>query len=301
LTGPDDALAELGRAVAHAAQALKVMPRDDDLAAYRYVTGLDEALRSLAGLLRAASGIVEFADAPTVSSRLAAYRAELGVQRGRVETARGELDSLREVEKGVTQEAAEAERLRRRVDDIETAQRMAAELPRLRTRLRELEGALADAAQVADATDVAAKLGQAAERLGMLSARQLDVLGERTRELIAQAQAASRELGEQRARRDAAAADLAERGEQARQLQDALDQLLPSLIAWRQADADLADGLRRAGLDVDTSPLETVRAELADLGQRMSALDDQLRLVLAKHAQAYDEARRIRNLSGGGS
>jgi hypothetical protein len=218
-----------------------------------------------------------------------------------VETARGELDSLREVEKGVTQEAAEAERLRRRVDDIETAQRMAAELPRLRTRLRELEGALADAAQVADATDVAAKLGQAAERLGMLSARQLDVLGERTRELIAQAQAASRELGEQRARRDAAAADLAERGEQARQLQDALDQLLPSLIAWRQADADLADGLRRAGLDVDTSPLETVRAELADLGQRMSALDDQLRLVLAKHAQAYDEARRIRNLSGGGS
>jgi chromosome segregation ATPase len=297
-TGTDAALAGLGHAVARAARALEAVPGHDDLAAYRYVTGLDEALRPLDDLLRSASGLVELADAPAVGQRLTRLQAELGARCEEITAARMALASLRAVEQDLTETAAEAERIRHRVAQLEQAQRIAADLPALRGRLRDLEDAI-PAASAMDSAEVAAGLGQAVERLSALTAQQREILGEQARDMIAQAENAARELSEQRSRRDAATADLAERAEQATQLQEELERMLPQLAAWRQADADLVDGLGQAGLDADASPLEAVRTELAELGDRMTALDTTLRQVLARHAQAYNEARRVRNLSGG--
>jgi len=297
-TATDAALAGLGQAIVRAAQALEAVPGHDDLAAYRYVTGLGEALGSLDDLLRAAAGIVELADTPAVGHRLTRLQAELGARRDEIVAARATLESFRAAEKDVTETAAEAERVRHRVAELDQAQRMAAGLPALRARLRDLEDAI-PAAWVTDAAEVAAGLDRAVERFGALAAEQCGVLSEQAREMIAQAENAARELSEQRSCRDAAAADLAERAEQARQLQEELERMLPQLAAWRQADAELADGLGQAGLDPDAAPLEAVRAELAELGDRMSALDATLRQALTRHAQAYNEARRIRNLSSG--
>jgi chromosome segregation ATPase len=126
------------------------------------------------------------------------------------------------------------------------------------------------------------------------------VLSGHVRELITEAGAAAAELDRQQARRDAVAAELADREKRAGQLREELERLFPALAAWQQADADLAESLRQAGLEGGPSPLESVQAELAGLGDRMSALDEQLRLLFAQHVQAYHEARRIMNLSGRG-
>lgn len=294
----DEPLAGLGRAIAEAAQALAVLPAHDDLAAYRYVTQLDEALRPLADLFSAVSGIVELADvSPALGRRLAGQQAELARRRGEIETARAALDALRGVERDLTATAAEADRLRGRVSELETAQRMTAEIPALRSRLRDLESVV-PAASAAEATQVTAGIQAAAERFSQLSARQLEVLGDQVRSLIDGARDAAAEISEQQARGDAAAAELAEREKQSEELREELERTLPALAAWRQADADLADGLRQAGLEAGVSPLEAVRAELAELGQRMSDLEERLRPLFAEHAQKYHQARQVMNLSG---
>jgi chromosome segregation ATPase len=296
----DAALAGLGLSVAQAARALAVLPAGDDLAAYRYVTSLDEALRPLADLLRAVAGIVECADAaPAVSRRLAERQAELARRRGEVEAARAALDALRVAEHDLKDTTAEADKLRGRVGELENAQRMTAEIPALRTRLRDLESSVS-AASAAEAGQVVTRLRTVAGQFGQLTAKQLDAVGGQVRELIAGARAAAAELEQQQARRDVAAAELAERTGQAEQLREELERMLPSLAAWRQADADLADGLRQGGLEGGGSPLEVVRAELADFGRRIAVLDEKLRPLFADHAQAYNEARRVVNLSGRG-
>lgn len=294
----DAALAGLRGAVARAAQALAALSADDDLAAYRYVTGLDETLRPMADLLRAVAGIVAIADvAPALGRRLAEQQAELARRRGEVGRAQATLDALHGAEHDLTAAAAEADRLRGRVGELEKARRMAGEIPALRSALRELENSVS-AATAAETAQVTARLRTAAERFGQLTAGQLEVLGGQVRELIAGARAAAAELDQQRARRDATKTELAEREEQAEELREELERLLPALAARRQADADLVDGLRRAGLEAGPSPLEAVQAELADLGQRISALEEKLRPLFADHARAYHETRRVTNLSG---
>lgn len=294
----DAALAGLRGAVARAAQALAALPADDDLAAYRYVTDLDETLRPMADLLRAVAGIVAIADvAPALGRRLAEQQAELARRRGEVERAQATLDALHGVEHDLTATAAEADRLRGRIGELEKARRMAGEIPALRSALRELENSVS-AATAAETAQVAARLRTAAERFGRLTEGQLAVLDGQVRELIAGARAAAAELDQQRTRRDATKTELAEREEQAKELREELERLLPGLAARRQADADLVNGLRRAGLEAGPSPLEAVQAELDDLSQRISALEEKLRPLFADHVRAYHETRRVTNLTG---
>jgi hypothetical protein len=112
--------------------------------------------------------------------------------------------------------------------------------------------------------------------------------------MVAAAQTAARELDELRARRDAAASDLAARESGTAQLAAELSAMLPVLAAWSTADQDLVEGLRATGFAADGSALDHVRNDLADIKRRLTGLDEVLGPLLAAHAQAYEEARKVR-------
>jgi hypothetical protein len=132
-----------------------------------------------------------------------------------------------------------------------------------------------------------------------------------TGQLIAEADETARAVAELRAQGKDAAAEMASREDEARQLKAEHGETLRLLSAWRQADAGLAAALHAAGLAPDspatsgadagaldggTGPLRTVQAELTEIGERLTRLDDALRPLLIEHAKAYEQARRPRSL-----
>jgi DNA repair exonuclease SbcCD ATPase subunit len=293
---PDAALAELGRAITRAADALATIPSDDDATAYRCSRALDAAFGDLTALLRSVPGIVGLGDpGRAVSERLEQRRAELAAGRGEVTAYQEKLDDLAETERNHAELTAQAGSLGERISELERVKRLASEIPGLRTQVKVLEEAVA-AADVADASEIGTRIVEAAGRLAALTGRQREVLGEEADTLVADAEMAARELDEQRARRDAAATDMAKCESEATQLAAEHLGMLPVLTAWSQADADLAEGLRAAGFGAGGSALETVVTELTSIRQRLTDLDNGLRPLLADHAEAYEEARRVRPL-----
>jgi chromosome segregation ATPase len=262
---PDAALAELGRAITRAANALTALPSDDDATAYRCARSLDAALADLAELLRTVPGIAALGDpGSAVSKRLEHGRAELATRREDVRAYRAKLDDLAETERNLAELTAEASRLRERVSDLERVQRLAGEIPGLRIQVQVLEEAVA-VAGVADAPEIGAQIAAAARQFAALTGRQREAIGAEADTIVADAEQAARELDQQRARRDAALADLAE-------------------------------GLRAAGFGTGLSALETVTTELTGIRQRLTDLDNALRPLLADHAEAHEKARQARPL-----
>jgi DNA repair exonuclease SbcCD ATPase subunit len=301
--GPDAALAELGRVITRTAEALTTIAGDDDATAYRCARALDAAFSDLAELLAAVPGIVGLGEpGRVVSERLEQRRTELATRRDEVRAYREMLDDLADSEQHLAEVTAEAGQLHERVGELERAKRLATEIPGLRTQLKALEEAVA-AADAADAPQLGERIAAAADQLGALTGPQRELIGEQADELVTRAQAAARDLDEQRARRDAAAADLAKRESEAAQLAADYSDALPVLTAWSKADADLAEGLRAAGLaaggtvlDAGGTPLEAVAAELEGVRERLTELDDRLRPLLADHAKAYEQTRQVRPL-----
>lgn len=294
--GPDAALAELGRAITRAADALTAIPGDDDATAYRCARALDAAFGDLPELLRTVPEIIGLGDpGRAVSERLEQRRAELVARRGEVAAYRERLDDLAKIERDLAEVTVEAGQLRERVNALERAKRLASEIPGLRVTMKALEEAVA-AADAADAPEIGARIAEAADQFAALTRRQREAIGEDADKLVADADNAARELGEQRARRDAAAADLAKRKSEAAQLATEHSEMLPVLTTWSKADADLADGLRAAGFAAGASALESVEAELNSIRQRLTDLDNSLRSLLADHAKAHEDARQVRPL-----
>lgn len=293
---PDAALAELGRAITRAADALAALPSDDDATAYRCARPLDAALGDLAALLRTVPGIAALGDpGPAVSKRLERGRAELETRREDVRAYRAKLDDLAETERNLAELTAEASRLREQVSELERVQRLAGEIPGLRIQVRILEEAVA-AAGAADAAEIGTQIAAAARQFAALTGRQREAIGAEADMSVADAEQAARELDEQRARRDAARADLAKCESDRAQLAAEHRETLPVLTAWSQADADLAEGLRATGFGTGLSALETVAAELTSIRERLTDLDNALRPLLADHAEAYEKARQLRPL-----
>jgi chromosome segregation ATPase len=293
---PDAALAELGRAITRAADAVATIPSDDDATAYRCSRALDAALGDLADLLRTVPGIVGLGDpGNAVSERLEQRRAELAARRSEVTAYREKLDYLAETERNLAELTAEADRLRERVSELERVKRLASEMPGLRTQVKVLEETIA-VAGVADAPEIGTRIAEAAGQFAALTGRQREAIGEEAEKLVADAERAARKLEEQRARRDATAADLAKWESEAAQLTAEHREMLPVLTAWSQADADLTEGLSAAGFGTGSSALETVVTELNGIRQRLTDLDNSLRPLLADHAEAYEDARRVRPL-----
>jgi chromosome segregation ATPase len=294
--GPDAALAELGRAITRAADALATVPSDDDAIAYRCARVLDAAFGDLTALLRAVPWIVELGDpGPEVSKRIEQRRAELAARRSEVTAYRGKLDDLAEIEQNHAELTTEAGRLRERISELERVKLLASEIPGLRAQVKILEETVA-AADVTDAAEIGTRIARAAGQLAGLTGRQREMIGEEAGKLVADAEMAARELAEQRSRRDAVAADLEKCENEAAQLAAEHREMLPVLTSWSQADADLAEGLRKDGFEAGSNALETVITELTGIRQRLTDLDNSLRPLLADHAEAYEAARRARPL-----
>jgi len=297
-SGPEAALADLGRAISRAADALSAMP-DDDAIAYRAARALDAAFGELTELLRSVPRIVGLAEpGRVVSERLEQRGSELATRRAEAAGYRARLDELRESEQSLAEVTAEAEGLREHLTELERATRLASEIPGLRARAADLEEAVA-AAGAADAPEIGARIAAAASHLAALSASQRQALSTTADSLAAAAEKAAAELAEQRTRHDDTAAELAQRESDAAQLAADYDEKLPVLTAWRQADADVADGLRTAGFGAGPEvggPLPTVAAELEAIRQRLTGLDGTLRTLLTDQAAAYEQARQRRSL-----
>jgi Skp family chaperone for outer membrane proteins len=99
-----------------------------------------------------------------------------------------------------------------------------------------------------------------------------------------------------RLRERASELERAERESEAAQLTADHSEVISVLAAWRQADAEVVDGLQAAGYDTGGTALETVRIELNGIRDRLIDLDDRLGPLLREHARAYEEARRPRPL-----
>ncbi|HEX6526318.1 MAG TPA: hypothetical protein VF070_40835 [Streptosporangiaceae bacterium] len=292
--GPEAALAELGRAISRASDALAAIPDGDDVTAYKCARVLDAAFGDLTELLGAVPRIVGLGDpGRVVGGRLEQRRAELATRRDELAAYRGKLDDLAETGLDLAELTEEIDKLRGRVSDLERSRQLASELPGLRIQVDSLEEAVA-AVGAADGPDIGARIAEAADRFAALTERQRKAIGEDADKLVAAAATAAAELDEQRARLEAAAADVASREREAAHMKAAYGETLPILTAWSQADTDLADGLRTAGIEVGGSVLETVVTELDSIRQRLVALDNSLRPLLADHAKAYEDARKVR-------
>jgi hypothetical protein len=294
--GPDAALAELGRAITRAADALAEVAGADDATAYRCARALDTAFSDLDELLRTVPGIVELGDPGTVvSKRLAERQAELAARRAEVAVSRAKLDDLAASERRLADVTAEADQLNERIGGLDRAQRLAPEIPQLRMRANALQESVA-AAGVADSAEIGERIADAVGQLAAITDRQREAIGAAADSLVERAETTAKELAEQQTRRDAAAADLAKRQSDAAQLAAEHREMLPVLAAWSKADADLANGLRMAGFPANESALQSVDAELDSIRKRLADVDSSLRSLLADHAKAVEDTLRIRPL-----
>lgn len=312
------ALRALGDAISEASRVLPFV-EDDDATAYQCSRALDSAFTDLRALLETVPALVGLGDpGRVVSERLERNRTELAARRADIAAHRARLDELAGSERDLADVTAEADWLRDRVVELERANRMAEELPGLRARTDALEAAVA-VADAADAPAVSERIGRAAREFAALTERQREAAEVDTGQLVAEAEETARAVAELQARAKDAAAEMTTREDEARQLQAEHGETLRLLSAWRQADADLADALHAAapspdrpnadgpgssapdisdagGLDRDASPLRTVQAELTEISERLTRLDEALRPLLIDHAKAYEQARRPRSL-----
>jgi chromosome segregation ATPase len=289
------ALAELGRAIAEAYEALRAIPDDDRKTAYLCTRRLNPALAELASLLTAVPVITGLGDpGPEARKSLDRSQAELSAQRADVASYRATLDQLKETEGQSAEASAEAQKLRDRIDVLERVKRSVVELPDLRTTADALEAEVAGL-DVAEASEVGERLAVAIERIASVTEQHRAALSNEAAALVAKAEAAARELGALRARADAAASDVARYEDEAAQLKAEHGDTLPMLAAWSRADLDLADGMRTAIPSTGERALESVRGELDAITKRLTDLDGILHPLLNAHADAYVEARQIRS------
>lgn len=294
--GAKEAVVELGDAVIRAAVALQAIPADDEAAAYACLRDLDAALAGLAELLRSVPHVTRLGDpGPALNERLQRSQAELAAGQADLANYRVVLDELAELEKHRDETTAEARQLQDRVTELERLQRTAAEIPGLRVMADALEREVA-ALDAADVPEVDARLAAAVGQLAALTLSQRAVMSEAAADMARQAEAAAGELAELQAERDTSAAELARLEGDAALLAAERKETLPMLAAWAKADLDLADSLRTVVLGTGGTTLDSVRAELAGIGRRLTELDDVLGPVLAAHTEAYEQARQPRSL-----
>jgi DNA repair exonuclease SbcCD ATPase subunit len=289
------AVKEFARASTEASAALRAIPGDDRTTAIVCARSLDRALVGLASLL-AEVPIITGVGRPGKEMRasLDRSRAKLSEQHADVARYRTTLDDLAETEARLAESSAEAQGLRDQISARERAIRSAEELPGLRRLAEQLEADVA-ALDVADASEVSARLAAAIEQVASLTRQQRAALSDAAAAVIGRAETATRELEELRKRSDTAAADVARHESDAAQLKEEHGETLAMLIAWGKADLALADGMSTAIPATGGSALNSLRSELRSMTQRLTELDVAIGPLLEEHASAYKKARRIRS------
>lgn len=281
-----------------AAQSLAADNGQDDVLAFERVIALDHALPHLSELFRLVPALVRAASpGGPVSERLAFYEAELGRQRTALAEERKALEAVSDLQGQLSEAESEREKLSAAIEAIERRRLLAQELPVLRARQAELEAITASAAD-GDGDEVILKLEEALRRLGELTKTQRALLEARNAQLLTDLASAAGALERERDRRDSLTAELTARQTEAEQVRREHEQNLPTLEAQRQADLDLVTGLTTTGLLAGESALERVRAELADIGCRLTAVDESLKPLLRQQSTKYAAARQIRSWAG---
>lgn len=290
-----DALAALGRAIGDAAVALGSIPADDEATAFRCAKPLDAALASLVALLDSVPVITGLGDpAPAVRRRLEQSRGDLYARRANIADYQRTLDEFTHVREELSDASATATALQQQVTMLQRDRALAKAVPQLRGLVQELEADIA-ALDVPDAAEIRERLDVALERLAALGERQRAVMGDAAEAMVARAQDAARDLDDLKARTNTAAAEVARRESDAKELMALHGDTLATLEAWSKADHDVAEGLQGVLLTADDNVLAPLRSELERMSRRLGELDEKLTPLLADHARAYDEARKPRS------
>ncbi|GAA1592430.1 hypothetical protein GCM10009678_88320 [Actinomadura kijaniata] len=270
----------------------------DDVAAFRAVAGLDDALEAVARLAEAAPALVRAA-APgrPVAEHLDARRAALARAREILARDRADLAELGAAERDLTAAAAEHDRLRDRVAELRRLRDLAGALDALRAQHAALTAGLAALADPVEQAERAVEKDAGA--LLRLTEEQLDLLRPRVRRALEEADAGNAELAglrsrlaeaEERVEADRAA--LAGAAEGFEKLRERHERVLRPLRAYQRADEDLARGLGSSPLAGD-SGLDLAARELEAVDRRLTEVDELLTTALAEHARAYEEARAV--------
>jgi hypothetical protein len=318
--GPTAALAVLRYAADWSARTVLMAAHDDDTAALECVIALDEALPPISELMGRAPELVKLASAGrSAGELLAAAEAEFARQRAELTAERGRLEAARELRTRLAEVEAERDRLRADIERLERTRLIERELPALRGRLAEVAAAVSAAVSAAESgAESGAASGEEGERVvrGLLTAAgQLRELTEAQRSLLAAGnaqlvsavKAAADAAGRELARRDELTAELETRQREADQLRIEYQRNLPGLRARQQADQELVGGLAAGGLpagkageagEAGEAAVARVRTELSELEQRLENVEGLLKPLLQQHAQAYEQARQVRGLTG---
>lgn len=296
--GPVAPLEVAGQAARWAARDLLAEVGEDDVAAFECVVALDTALARIAELLARVPDLLRVASpGRAITDRLAEAGAELTRQQSALAAELARLAQAREMEQRATELAAERDRLRQRIADLERTQLIERELPALRAARAELE-AVVSPATVRAGQEVTSGLAAAARRLLELTEQQQSLIEERNVPLVPALASATEAVARAAARRDDLAAQLAAREQEAGELAAEHQRVLPGLRARQDADRELLAGLDTASVAAGESAIGRVRAELAGIEGRITDAEGLLRPLLLQHARAYEEARKVRGWSG---
>ncbi|WP_067460663.1 hypothetical protein [Actinomadura macra] len=299
--GPAAALTALRLAADWSARALAAGP-GDDVAAFQTVVALDDALEPLTAIARAVPALLEAASpGRPVHDHLRERQTELAAARDRLAADRAALDELDQAGRDLAEQAAEHDRLRDRVAELRRLRALADEVEALRAQAAAFDGTVTRPAEEAESV-----LAESAGNLLRLTREQLALLNPKVRAAVEDAVAADAELAELRGRLDgaeerieASRAELASATQGFESLRTRHDEVLVPLRAHRDADRELL-----AALNDGTPPLtketglERADRELADIGERLDAIDEILARVLADHVQAHERARAALGWTG---
>ncbi|MWA02798.1 hypothetical protein F8568_020945 [Actinomadura sp. LD22] len=294
---PAGAFAALQAALAAALAEARAVPPGDDLAAFRFVSGLDEALHDLPALLETLPALARGGDLgrdlvahfEETTAELNRMRADLAADRRRLDGLRPALDAMKET-------AAEHAAVRAELAELRRLDALRTDLDALRAQRDAFEARMPELNAARDAED---GLDASATALLRLTTAQLDRLNEQVREAVESAAgaveelaAARRRLADERAAVESRTAELAALADGFTGLQADAERLMPALTRYRDADRALLDGLARGSL-VKSSGLQRARDALDLVERTLEELDGALAAALEIHDHAHAEARRV--------
>jgi chromosome segregation ATPase len=292
-----DSLAELGAALAAVSRQGAHIGPADDAAAFAFVTDLASALDAVPGLLARVFDLMEIAAlGPATREHVASRLDELHRTRQRLEADRATLRELRPVLDRLRTAAVERDRLAGELSELLRLRELAGELAGLEAQRALLDDRYDELTAVGDAER---ELAEIAEAVVVLTEEQLAKVGERTAEMLTRAEQTGRRLAKARktladeqARLDRLNAELREAVEGFAALREQSERRLPSIDGYRLAERRLLEGMGGSPLH-DGCGVDYVNHALDDLDRRLADVKAALKIALAVHDAAYEEARAL--------
>ncbi|MEU7830556.1 MULTISPECIES: hypothetical protein [unclassified Nonomuraea] len=293
----NDPLADLKATVANVSrQATEIGPADDAVA-FAFVTDLAASLDGVPALLNRVLDLVETAAAgPPTRERVLSRLDDLRRLQRRIEADHEVLQRLRPVLEELRAAEAEHERLAAELTDLLRLQDLAGELHDLKAQRARLTDRYEELTAVSTAER---ELAASAAAVVTLTKAQLAKVGEETAETLTEAEQTGRDLAEarrslatERTRLDRLGAELGEAVEGFAALREQCERRLPSIEAYRLAQRRLLEGIG-ADPSHNGSGLDHANTALDEFDQRLADVKAALKIALAVHDEAYEQARAL--------